>query len=336
MTLEQRIQAFHLLGEHLRTLPKETLENWCDMARAQNAWFSKESVILSLSGISKFLEKSTLENWTSRYHIGQTKPRTIATILAGNLPLVGFHDILSVLICGHALLVKLSSKDTFLIKTVLKKLVEIEPAFEKSIQYADVPMRGFYAVIATGSDNSSRYFNHYFGKYPSIIRKNRTSCAIITGFETSDEMKELGKDVFSYFGLGCRNVSKLYVPQGFDFQNLLDSWSIYSNTIDHHKFNNNYDYQKAILLVNQQPHLDTGYVLLSESLNLVSPIAVLYYQVYTSKDDLTEKIKENRSKIQCIVGSSNECTVAFGQTQQPHVDEYADDVDTLAFLTSLN
>ena len=336
MDLEKRIEAFYQLGQVIQTLPDEKLELWCSMARAENGWFTQDNVKLSLEGISSFLRKEVLKEWTDRYKLSHVKPKKIATIMAGNIPLVGFHDFLSVLISGHNLLMKVSSKDAQLFKVIVQELVSIEPGFKEKITLADGPMKGFDAVIATGSDNSARYFEYYFGKYPSIIRKNRTSCAVLTGRESADDLQALGHDVFSYFGLGCRNVSKLFVPTGYEFQTILDNWSSFDRVIDHHKFNNNYDYQKAILLVNQQAHLDTGYLLLSESDKLVSPISVLYYETYTSEDDVINKIIANRSKLQCIVGKEAFCTVPFGKAQYPTVADYADDIDTLTFLTHLH
>ena len=336
MDLEKRIEAFYQLGQVIQTLPDEKLELWCSMARAENGWFTQDNVKLSLEGISSFLRKEVLKEWTDRYKLSHVNPKKIATIMAGNIPLVGFHDFLSVLISGHNLLMKVSSKDAQLFKVIVQELVSIEPGFKEKITLADGPMKGFDAVIATGSDNSARYFEYYFGKYPSIIRKNRTSCAVLTGKESADDLQALGHDVFSYFGLGCRNVSKLFVPAGYEFQTILDNWSSFDRVIDHHKFNNNYDYQKAILLVNQQAHLDTGYLLLSESDKLVSPISVLYYETYTSEDDVINKIIANRSKLQCIVGKEAFCTVPFGKAQYPTVADYADDIDTLTFLTHLH
>jgi hypothetical protein len=220
-----------------------------------------------------------------------------------------------------------------LIKNILEELKSIAPEFADRYSFVDGPMKDFDAVIATGSDNSARYFHHYFGKYPNIIRKNRTSCAVLTGKESKEDISKLGEDIFSFFGLGCRNVSKLFIPEGFEIPLLLDQWQKYENVIHHHKYNNNYDYQKAILLVNQVPHLDTGYLLLQESERLVSPISVLFYQYYNSEDDLINTIIQEREKLQCIVGNEALCTVPFGQTQMPGLKDYADDIDTLAFLS---
>jgi len=335
MHLENRIQAFHQLGILLKTLPSEKLEHWCDLARSQNPWFTTPSVQLAVTGISSFLDEQTLREWTSKYVLENGGSKKIAIIMAGNIPLVGFHDFLCVLISGHQVVMKLSSKDSQLIKQIIDALVSIEPAFSEKIMIEENLLKSFDAVIATGSDNSARYFHQYFGKYPNIIRKNRTSCAVLTGKETNQELTLLGRDVFTHFGLGCRNVSKLYVPKNYNLKNLLENWKGFEDITHHHKYCNNYDYQKAILLVNLQDHLDTGYVLLHESDKLVSPIAVIYCEYYTSEDDVINKIIANRDKLQCIVGNEEFCTVAFGEAQLPKVWEYADDVDTLKFLTAL-
>lgn len=336
MQLTQRIQVFQQLGNLLRNLPTDQLEQWCLLARSENAWFTDVNVRLAIQGISKFLEPASLEEWAGRYELDTTSPKKVAIIMAGNIPLVGFHDFLSVLISGHHLMMKVSSKDSQLFKQLLRELLVIEPTFQQMITAVEGPMKGFDAVIATGSDNSARYFDYYFSKYPTIIRKNRTSCAVLTGKETASDMQALGHDVFSYFGLGCRNVSKIYVPEGYSFSPLLDNWASFSSVIDHHKYNNNYDYQKAILLVNQQDHLDTGHLLLCESDRLVSPISVLFFEYYSFEDDVINKLLANKDKLQCIVGKQSFCTVGFGQTQMPTLWDYADNVDTLKFLTELS
>jgi hypothetical protein len=335
MPLEQRIRAFHELGNRLQTLAPDTFQEWCRAAGNENPWFTAQNISVAIKGVVAFLEEKTLRQWIGQYPIQNVKPKTVAVIMAGNIPLVGFHDFLCVLISGHTLMMKVSSKDSQLFRHLVKELIALEPGFEDKIVLEESMLKGFDAVIATGSDNSARYFHQYFGKYPNVIRKNRTSCAVLTGKETGQERVLLGNDVFTYFGLGCRNVSKLYVPENYDFKTLLDSWKGFEPAIHHHKYCNNYDYQKAILLVNQQDHLDTGYVLLQESENLVSPLAVVYYEYYRSEDDLINKVIANRSKLQCIVGKQGFCTVGFGETQAPKVNDYADDVDTLAFLVSL-
>jgi hypothetical protein len=334
MTVQDRIDAFHKLGIYLNAIDEAEFQELASNARNQNSWFTKESVHLAFKGISRFLKKETLENWTSRYRM-PAHSKIVAVVMAGNVPLVGFHDFLSVLIAGHTIMVKLSSKDTVLMTHLIKKLIELEPRFENQIIIAD-QLRNFDAVISTGSDNSARYFEFYFSRYPHIIRKNRTSCAILTGFETEEELILLGKDVFTYFGLGCRNVSKLFVPRGFDFPRLLSLWEQYSLVLQHHKYHNNYDYQKSLLLVNRMPFLEAGYLLLQESEKLVSPISVLFYEYYENWESLLNTLEQQRNKLQCIVGNVEHATVKIGQAQSPSIDDYADQIDTLKFLTNLS
>jgi hypothetical protein len=254
--------------------------------------------------------------------------------MAGNIPLVGFHDFLCALISGNNVQIKLSSKDSKLIKYLVGYIERIEPSFQGRITFKE-RLEGFDAIIATGSDNSARYFEYYFGKYPNIIRKNRTSCAILTDAESDQEIANLGIDIFSYFGLGCRNVSKLYVPTDYDFINLLSRLESFKEIIHHHKYCNNYDYQKSILLVNGVQHLDNGFLLLQENEKLVSPISVLYYERYVDESDLRNKLKVNAEKIQCIVGKVKPAEIPFGQAQYPNVWDYADQIDTLKFLSEL-
>ncbi len=335
MQLSQRIQAFDQLGKSLRNLNPEKLDTWSQAAKAENPWFTRESVERSINGLGEFLDSNKLTEWTKQYSFDHIKPKNVGIVMAGNIPMVGFHDLLCVLVSGHRAQVKLSSKDSVLIKILLQNLTEIEPGFKDQISFVDGPMKNFDAVIATGSDNSARYFLHYFGKYPNIIRKNRTSCAVLSGAESPEEIQALGNDIFTYFGLGCRNVSKLFIPEGFNLPQLLDQWRAYENIIHHHKYNNNYDYQKAILLVNQIPHLDTGYLLLQESERLVSPISVLFYEYYADEQQVKHRIDQEREKLQCIVGKKSYCTVSFGKTQSPGLADYADDINTLVFLKSL-
>jgi len=334
MDTKNLIKAFSTLGKRLRELSEEDLELLIVRARAENAWFTDASIRLSLEGIIKFLDEETLTKWTSSYELKNHSVKTVGVVMAGNIPLVGFHDFLSVLICGYKALIKLSSKDSVLIKQLTAMLIEIEPQLEQRIIFAE-RLKDFDAVIATGSDNSARYFEYYFEKYPNIIRKNRTSCAILQGNETEEELLNLGEDVFSYFGLGCRNVSKLFVPHDYNFAPLLKAWESFSEISNHHKYHNNYDYQKSIMLVNGVPFLDNGVVMITESEKLVSPISVIFYEYYSSMDDLNGVLKSQSSKLQCIVGKMKPATIAFGQAQYPEIGDYADQVDTLKFLFEL-
>lgn len=336
MTVQQRINAFVKLGDHMAILSPEAFESISLNARLENPWFTNENVKRALTGIAQYLQEDNLKKWVSGYALNPQEPKTVAIVMAGNIPLVGFHDLLCVLISGHHAQLKLSSKDSKLIQYLIKHLIWLEPEFGKAIIIKENKLENFNAVIATGSDNSARYFEYYFGKYPNIIRKNRTSCVILSGNESEEEIEALGEDVFSYFGLGCRNVSKAYIPKGYDLAKILSKWESYKDIIHNHKYCNNYDYQKSIMLVNLIPFLDNGFIMLQENEKLVSPISVLYYEYYSDQTDLESKLKSNQDKIQCIVGSNAAATVAFGKAQYPEVWDYADNVDTLKFLESLS
>lgn len=282
------------------------------------------------------LQESGLRDWLSQYDLDEPRPpRVVGLVLAGNIPLVGFHDILTVLITGNIALIKPSSKDTVLTEYVLHQLTDIEPRFRDRISFTET-LKNFDAVIATGSDNTSRYFEYYFNKYPSVIRKNRTSCAIITGNEMPQDLAALGRDIFTYFGLGCRNVSKLFVPGGYDVKLPISAWEPYNEIVHHHKYFNNLEYQKAILLINQTPFVDGGFVLLTASDKFVSPISVIYYVEYSSDEHLRDLVEQSSTKIQCTVGSHLLSNVSFGETQFPGPSDYADGVDTIKFLSELN
>lgn len=331
MIYKDRIVPFVKLGERINQIVEENDEDFFRAIQNQNNWFTKESVVYALKGIGNFLLEQSLNKWASEYKLINKLDKRIGVIMAGNIPLVGFHDFMCVLISGHSIMIKPSGQDNLLIRTIIKSLVEIEPAFENKIEIVE-RLNDADAFIGTGSDNSARYFKYYFGKKPNIIRQNRTSVGVIKGDETVDDFRQLGKDIFTYYGLGCRNVSKLFVPKGYDFQFMLDSLQGFEEVGDHHKYRNNYDYNKSIYMVNREPHLDTGFLLVKESEELVSPISVLFYQHYENGQELKSLLTENESKIQCIVGSGY---TPFGEAQQPEVDDYADGVDTMKFLCGL-
>ncbi|MDJ1470433.1 acyl-CoA reductase [Cytophagaceae bacterium DM2B3-1] len=337
MTINERKAAFIETGNRLRTLSTEQLQEWQFRIKSENPWFTPENVQQALQGIVFMLEREQLDQWLEHYSFPTLSPKKIGVVMAGNIPAVGFHDLMCVLLSGHRLLAKLSSQDTFLIKAIASILLEVEPRFTNSIQFVE-RLTEADATIATGSDNSARYFHYYFGKKPNIIRQNRTSCAILTGEETTDELLALGHDITDYFGLGCRNVAKLYVPEGYNFTNFLESIESLNPIIHHHKFANNYDYQKAVFLVNQIPHFDNGFLLLTPNDALTSPMAVVYYESYTDKEQLKEKIQANHEKLQCIVSKNSwyPGSYSFGQTQCPSPADYADGVDTMAFLLNLS
>ncbi|MEQ9424940.1 MAG: acyl-CoA reductase [Cyclobacteriaceae bacterium] len=334
MELHHRIELFAALGKRISGISKSEMEQIAQSSFNQNNWFTTENVKLAFDGINKFLDKETLTEWCSNYDVGNTSQKIVGVVMAGNIPMVGFHDLLSVLISGHQLAAKLSSSDTYLMKWILNELYELEPKL-KQIATSEERLNHVDAVIATGSDNSARYFEYYFSKKPHIIRKNRTSCAILTGGESAKDYEQLATDIFTYFGLGCRNVSKLFVPENFDFPKMLDCIEGQKSILDHHKYQNNYDYNKSIYLVNNEPHFDTGFLLLRESDQMVSPISVVYYETYRNEQHLEVLLNSNATKIQCVVGSHPLANVPFGKAQCPAVEDYADGVDTLAFLEKL-
>jgi len=337
MTLQERINAFVNLGRRISTMDSGEFSDLASHIENGNSWFTPESTKNALDALVSLLEEEALTNWVARYSIqDEINPKDIGVMMAGNVPGVGFHDMMCVLISGHRIHAKLSSADQALMRWLGKELISIEPLFDSYISFQDM-LKGKDAYIATGSDNSARYFDYYFGKYPHIIRKNRTSVAVFEGGETAEDYMALGKDIFSYFGLGCRNISKLYINDIDQLQGFLDAIEPFNTIIHHHKYRNNYDYNKSIYLVNQRPHLDNGFLLLTTDDHLVSPISVLYYELYENENDLKKIIESHQDKIQCVVSKEGkfEGSIPFGEAQCPGVQDYADDVDTMEFLISL-
>ena len=332
MTLQERIHAFHLLGSELRGLDEDTFQSIAIQARNENGWFTEQNIRFALQGIATWLDSTTLSEWTRSYEFNGNKK--IAVIMAGNIPFVGFHDLLCVLISGNDAIIRTSSKDKALIHFLVSRLLEIEPRFREKVIFSEM-LKGFDGIIATGSDNTSRYFEYYFGKYPHIIRKNRTSIAVLNGQEAPEEIAALGQDIFTFFGLGCRNVAKLFIPDGFEIEQLYPHWESFKEIIHHSKYCNNYEYQKSILLVTRAPFLDNGFLMLQENERLVSPLAVVFYERYKSAEALELSIAANAEKIQCIVGNMSPATIRFGKAQFPALADYADQVDTLKFLSEL-
>jgi len=342
MTLKERVGSFAELGEILRnslsgsmTRFTSQLENLIDNQQFKNPWFTPENVRLAIKSIADELTYENLNKWTARYPALTSAKGifNVGVVMAGNIPLVGFHDFLSVLITGNKIISKTSSKDSELIVFISDMLCEINSGFREKIIFTDDFLTGFDIVIATGGDNSSRYFEYYFGKYPHIIRKNRNSVAVITGDENDGELKDLGIDVFSYFGLGCRNVSKIYIPEGYDLEKLFRHWTAYSFLVSNNKYANNYDFNKAVFMVNREKFTDTGYLLLRENQGISSPVAVLYYEYFNSLDYMIQKNEMSKDRIQCITGRNH---VPFGHTQMPHLWDYADGIDTIEFLLKKN
>lgn len=348
MQLKDRIIAFANLGRVIQQYTsedgnilsgyKQILDKAVKQSGVQNPWFISENIQLALTGIVHILKQDLLENWLSEYHLPEKTEdsKNIGVISAGNLPLVGFHDMLCVLITGHRYIGKLSGKDQELLKALTTILTIINTGFTGKIEFTEELMKGFDAIIATGSNNTGRYFDYYFGKYPNIIRKNRNSVAVLTGKESQKDIQSLADDIFQYFGLGCRNVSMLYLPEGYDIPQLIDNFAGYSFVINHHKYANNYEYNKAVYLVNRVPHYDSGYVLLREDAKLASPLGVIHYQYYHDLNTLMNRLKATAREIQCVVGSANiKDAVPFGKTQMPDLWDYADGVDTIRFLKDL-
>ena len=350
MLLENRINAFVEFGNFLSQFSREKVEqkdnilfnelffDAFDMqlkrAKNYNGWFTEDNILFAFESWSKLLTKNELNNWTSNYTLNNSK-KNIAIIMAGNIPLVGFHDFLSVLISGHSITVKQSSNDKHFLSLIAKYLEHVEPSFNNKITFTEEKLTNFDAAIATGSNNTARYFEYYFGKYPNIIRKNRNSIAVLTGNETEDELKGLGEDIFRYFGLGCRSVSKIFVPKGYNFDQLFGGIYGYHDIINYKKYQNNYDYNKTVYLMSEFKLLENGFLMLKEDTSYSSPIASLFYEYYEDINQLQRKLYEDADSIQCVVSNSLENAVQFGQTQQPSLTDYADGVDTLEFLSKL-
>ena len=335
LTSKQRIMAFVQLG-HILQNPDEQLSSLIGSAKQYNAWFTPQSTAMAIKAISEMLNETDLNKWIDANTDEPLKINGIGLILAGNIPLVGFHDILCVLASGNKALIKLSSQDKQLIPYILTKLSEIEPRFTEQFEFIE-RLKDFDAVIATGSNNTSRYFEYYFNKVPHIIRKNRNSIAVLNGNENREELRSLGHDIFDYYGLGCRNVSKIYVPKGYNFNTFFESIEEFKLVADHHKYNNNYDYNKSIFLVNMDKHLDNGFLLLKQDTRMASPLAVVYYEEYESIQEAESELLANEDGIQCIISRSDLSMniLPFGQSQRPGLWDYADGVDTMAFLRGL-
>lgn len=336
LNAEKLIIAFHQLSDFLLS-PDEEFRALMASAPNHNAWFTLEEVNRSISAFQKMLELPALEKWFETVQLSKSAQK-VGLILAGNIPLVGFHDVLCVLATGNIALIKLSASDSQLLPALLRKLVSFEPLLQDRIEYVE-RLAGFDAIIATGSNNTSRYFEYYFGKVPHIIRKNRNSVAVLDGRETVEEIAALGHDIFDYYGLGCRNVSKVYLPEGYEIKNFYEPIQSFAPIINHFKYNNNYDYNKSIYLVNSVQHFDNGFLLLKEDKGLTSPLAVLFTETYTSLEVLAQELEQKEEQIQCVLTQTDlklsKGTLALGKGQQPQLWDYADHVDTIAFLNGL-
>ncbi|AUS04062.1 acyl-CoA reductase [Pseudotamlana carrageenivorans] len=352
MQLQERINAFIKLGDFLRQFSNEVIQkndivehndiffdgfkHQLKLAEEHNGWFTQENIRFALKSWADALTLENINTWLKPYTIKNITPKQVAIIMAGNIPLVGFHDFLAVLITGHHVLVKQSSNDKHLLPYLAKYLEYVEPQFKGCITFTEGKVENFDAVIATGSNNTARYFEYYFKNKPSIIRNNRNSVAILTGEETEDDLKNLAEDIFRYYGLGCRNVSKLYVPKGYTFDAFFEGIYHWHPIIEKAKYANNYDYNKAVYLMSEFDMLENGFFMIKEDESLASPIATLFYEYYENKTLLEEKLKANKQQIQCIVSNGfTKNEIPFGATQTPQLWDYADDVDSVEFLLAI-
>ena len=343
MNINERTELISEIGEFLKNYLDKKYDNKKDdnliefekvikKAQSNNSWFTDENIKINLTYWSKKLIKTNLNQWLSKYNLKDTSRKNIAIIMAGNIPLVGFHDFICVFLAGHNSIIKLSSNDKYLIPFLLN-LVKFP---SDKVVYLDGMLKDYDAVIATGSDNTSRYFEYYFKNKQSIIRKNRNSIAILDGNETDEELKSLSHDILTYFGLGCRSVSKLYVPKGYNFDSFFNSIFAYKDLINNHKYANNYDYNKAIYLMSEYKFLDNGFFMIKEGNEMYSPISTINYEYYDNISHLSEKIKQQEENIQCVVSNIKfEGRIDFGETQNPSLNQYADNIDVMNFLLTI-
>lgn len=338
MLLKEKIKSFNKLAQIIKSGDSDVLALAKQKASQSNAWFTEDNIELAISSIAKMIEGDNVEKWLKNYSIPENKTsQTIGVVIAGNIPLVGFHDFLCVLMSGNSFLGKLSHNDLYLLPAFAELLMSIDNRFADCIKFTTERLQNFDAVIATGSDNTYSYFESYFGKYPHIIRGNRNGVAFLTDEENQSDFEHLAQDVFAYYGMGCRSVSMLLVPEKYDFVPLLDVFAKQTNLVSHSKYFHNYEYNKAIYLVNQEPHFDNGCVLLKESKQFSSPVSVLHYQHYKNREEGIEILKNNQDKIQCVVSKNAfiPSSFDFGRAQSPELHNYADNVDTMSFLIHL-
>lgn len=356
MDLENRINAFVCLGKFLgqfansnatriENLPGneefyDAMPSIMQTAKIYNGWFTLDNLEHTFASWSRALTKTNLEEWLKEYNLPVEEPRIVAVVMAGNIPMVGFHDFLSILLSGHKAHVKLSSDDNKLLPFLTQHLISQDPSLKDNITFTDGQLKDFDAVIATGSDNTARYFDYYFRKKPNIIRRNRNAIAVLTGKESKEELELLANDIFRYYGLGCRNVSKLYLPKDYDFSVFFQAMYYWKDITQEVKYMNNYDYNKAVYLMSNHKTgdlLDNDFLLLKKEDSFSSPIGVIFYSYYDSIKEVDELLVEQKDKIQCIVSKENLSmkVIGFGETQSPSLTDYADNVDTMAFLETL-
>lgn len=343
--LKERITLLQKLRNYLDA-NNENLQEAVDLAERSNTWFTKDYIYLAINNIKDlFLDQQLLEKWTATYpsivNSEVQNSKTVGIVMAGNIPLVGFHDFLCVYLSGHKALLKLSSKDSILWQHLLAQLFNWDKDLAEQVQVTEM-LKNADAYIATGTNNTSRYFEHYFSKYPHIIRRNRTSVAVLDGTETKEELQLLSKDIYTYFGLGCRNVSQIYVPKGYDFRKLLPNLTIFPPHIEHHKYKNNFDYQLTLFLLNKIQYMSNDHILLVENKIPFAPIGTLHYTYYDENPSLLISQLAHNDEIQCIVSKHKDNStckgvhVYFGETQKPKLTDYADGIDTMQFLSQLH
>lgn len=352
MTLEHKKSVFIELGKFLAQFSENAsvknpavLNNdlffdpfldLIQLSQSHNGWYTPENVYFSVQSWATALTKENLDQWLVPYDFNTSQPKTVGLILAGNIPLVGFHDFLSVLIAGHKVLVKTSSNDQHLLPFLARYIISVEPEFGNYITFVEGKLENFDAVIATGSNNTARYFEYYFKDKPSIIRKSRNSAAVLDGQESKEQMIALGEDIFRYFGLGCRNVSKIFIPRNYNFDSFFNGMFPHQDVIKYEKYANNYDYNKAVFLMSNFKLLDNEFLIIKEDASYASPISSVFYEYYDDLEELKTRLKAEQEQIQCIVSNDLiENSIDFGQTQKPHLWDYADNVDTLDFLLKI-
>ncbi len=353
MNREQRIAAFDKLGRFMSqfktTAPEkkddiefndlffEGMKHQIALAFEHNGWFTSENIAYAFEGWSELLKKDELHKWLSAYRENnQENSKKIAVIMAGNIPLVGFHDCLAVLISGHRAIIKQSSQDRYLMPFLIQYLCHVEPGFKGKIEFTDKKLEDYDAVIATGSNNTARYFDYYFRNRPSVIRRNRNSVAVLKGKETDEQLTGLAEDIFRYFGLGCRSVSKIFIPAGYNFDRLFNSIYPWHSIINYPKYSNNYDYNKAVYLMSEFDMLENGFLMVKEDDSYASPIATLFYEYYDNEESLRKKLHVDKDQIQCVVANGfSDDEIPFGKTQRPGLADYADGVDTVDFLLKI-
>ncbi|NER13798.1 acyl-CoA reductase [Leptobacterium flavescens] len=352
-SLKNRVKAFVKLGSFLDQFSSkntkrregvinndlffDAFKHQLKLAQEHNGWFTDSNIQFAIKGWSELLTEEKFNDWLKPYEFNEDQvSRKVALITAGNIPLVGFHDFLCVLLAGHSVIVKQSSNDKHLLPMLSKYLEYAEPEFKGKISFTEDKLEGFDAVIATGSNNTARYFEYYFGKKPHIIRRNRNSVAVLDGTESKAQLEALGEDVFRYYGLGCRNVSKLFVPENYNFDAFFKAMYKQKSIIDSAKYANNYDYNKAVYLMSQFELLENGFLMLKEDEQFASPIATLFYETYKDVESLRKRLEDEKENIQCVVADGfSRKEVDFGQTQLPQLYDYADDVDTIEFLLKI-